>query len=239
MPSFEPLDQLVRRQVDQLHLVRVVEHAVGDGLPDADIGDLADDVVQALEMLDVHRRVDVDAGVKQLVDVLPALGVTRTRSVGVGELVENDQPRLAGERRVQVELLQLDAAIRDAAARQDFEPLDQCGGFLAPMGLHQADCHVDAVSVLLARAEQHRVGLADAGAGAEEDLELAAPLRALVALDPGEQLIGVGAGLWHSRGVPRHWPRDLGRLAQRRTRNKARRAADVARAIRRTGPAPR
>ncbi len=41
---------------------------------------LLDDVVERLEVLDVDRRDDVDAGVEQLLDVLPALGVARARA---------------------------------------------------------------------------------------------------------------------------------------------------------------
>ncbi len=58
----QPREQLVRRQVDQLHLVGGFEDGVGHGLPHRDPGDLRDEVVQALEVLDVERRVDVDPG---------------------------------------------------------------------------------------------------------------------------------------------------------------------------------
>jgi hypothetical protein len=43
----EALQQLVRRQVDQHHFVGRVEDVVGYGLPDADAGDAADDIVEA------------------------------------------------------------------------------------------------------------------------------------------------------------------------------------------------
>src|SRR5262249_62210404 len=49
----EPLLQLLGREVDQNDLVRLVEDAVWEGLPDSDIGELEDGVVQALEVLDV------------------------------------------------------------------------------------------------------------------------------------------------------------------------------------------
>ena len=54
-------------KVDQHDLVGLVEHAVGQRLAHLDAGDAADDVVQALEVLDVDGRVDVDAGGEQLV----------------------------------------------------------------------------------------------------------------------------------------------------------------------------
>ena len=86
-------DQLVGRRVDEDDLVGAVEEGVGQRLLDADAGDAADHVVEALEVLDVERRPDVDAGAEQLVDVLPALGVARSGDVGVRELVDEDQRR--------------------------------------------------------------------------------------------------------------------------------------------------
>ena len=59
----QPLDQFVRREVDQLDLVGAVEHRIRHGLAHPDMGDLRDDVVQAFDVLDVEGGVDVDAGV--------------------------------------------------------------------------------------------------------------------------------------------------------------------------------
>ncbi len=59
------------------------------------------DVVERLEVLDVERRDHVDAGVEQLLDVLPALLVARSGRVGVGVLVDEHDcgPAGAGPRR--------------------------------------------------------------------------------------------------------------------------------------------
>ena len=59
----QTLDQIVGRQVDQLDGVGAIEDGVGHGLAHAHVRDLRDHVVQALDVLDVDRRVDVDAGV--------------------------------------------------------------------------------------------------------------------------------------------------------------------------------
>ena len=70
--------------------------AVRDGLAHPDAGDAGDDVVEALEVLDVQRRDDVDAGIQDLVDVLPALLVLRARCVGVRQLVNRARPADGG-----------------------------------------------------------------------------------------------------------------------------------------------
>jgi len=71
----EPLQQVIRRQVDQLDLVGLLDDPIRHRLAHDHAGDLCHHVVQALDMLDVDGGVDIDAGVEQLFDILPALGV--------------------------------------------------------------------------------------------------------------------------------------------------------------------
>jgi hypothetical protein len=73
----ETVTQRERCEVDELELVRPADDLVRDRLALPDGGDLLDDVVQRLEVLDVQRRDDVDARGEQLFDVLPALRVAR------------------------------------------------------------------------------------------------------------------------------------------------------------------
>ena len=68
--------------------------------------------------------------------------------------------------------------IGDTPARDDFEPLKQRPGLLAAMRLDDADDDVNALHLFCPRRGQHFIGLADAGRGAEKDLQ-AAPLRLL------------------------------------------------------------
>ncbi len=192
----QALQQLVGRGVDQLDLVGALEHAVRHGLLHADAGDPGHHVVQAFDVLDVHRGVDVDARGEQLLDVLPALGVARARlalhRVAVGELVHQQHPRLARKRGVEVELAQRRAAVAHFEVGQPLQPLQQRLGVGAPVRLDVADHHVDALRLQRVRLLQHRVGLADAGGGAEEDLQPAAPGLRLLALHPREQRVRIG-----------------------------------------------
>ncbi len=91
----KPAPQRFRRDVDQLDLVGGAHDLVGHLLLLLDAGDLGDDVVEALQVLDVDRGDDGDAGVEQLLDVLPALGVLAARGVGVGEFVDQHDLRVA------------------------------------------------------------------------------------------------------------------------------------------------
>ena len=136
-------------------------------------GDLRDDVVQAFDVLDVDRGIDVDAAVEQLLDVEVALGMAAARRIGVGEFVDQNDLRPAGQDGVDIHLVEPLPAMFDAPARDDFEALEQGLGLLPAMGLDHADDDVVAIALAGARLLQHLVGLADAGRRADEDLQLA------------------------------------------------------------------
>ena len=61
------------------------------------------------------------------------------------------------------------------------------------MGLDHADAHRPPLPACSLGGHQHGKGLADAGIGAEEDLEPPAAGSFVLALHLGEQRIGVGA----------------------------------------------
>jgi hypothetical protein len=67
--------------------------------------------------------------------------------------------------------------------------------------LDVANDHVAAVGALVARGLEHRVRLADAGGGAEEDLQLATPLARLFFFDAGQERFRVGAVTGHGFSV--------------------------------------
>ena len=71
----QTLDQVVGRQIDEFDFIGLIENAVGDGFAYPDAGDPGDDIVQALDMLDVQRRVNADAGGDQLLDIEVALWI--------------------------------------------------------------------------------------------------------------------------------------------------------------------
>ena len=172
----QTLDQVVRRQVDDLDIVGPVDDGIGHGLAHPDAGDLRDDVVQAFDMLDVQRGVDVDSPGKQLLDIEVALGMAAARGVGMGQFIDQDERRPPGENGIEIHLLEPAALVLDLPARNDLEALDQLLGFLAAMGLDHADHDIDAIGLPGPARDQHFIGLADARRRAEEDLQAAAIL---------------------------------------------------------------
>ena len=75
------------------------------------------------------------------------------------------------------------------------------------MGLDDAHHDVDAVELAALRRGQHLVGLADAGRGAEEDLQPPAafvPHLGQKGLGRGSLVAAVASFLGHAASLPRH-----------------------------------
>ena len=174
VPVRHPPPQRLRRHVDQLDLVGGADHGVGDGFPLRHAGDLLHHVVERLEVLDVDGGDHVDAGVEQFFDVLPALLVTRPGHVGVRELVDQRDLRVAGQHGVEVHLLERRPAVGHPLARDDLHAVEQRLGVRAAVRLGEGDHHVGAALGPAVALAQHGEGLADPGGGAEVDAEEAA-----------------------------------------------------------------
>ena len=122
-------------------------------------------------MLNVDRGVDIDAARQQLLDVEIAFRMAAAGRVGMGEFIDQRELRTTRDQGVEVHLLDRLIPIHDAFAWDDFKPVQQRFGFRPSVGLDDADDHIDAGLAPCMSALQHLVGLADAGRGADEDLQ--------------------------------------------------------------------
>ncbi len=162
-----PAAQRLGGHVDEFDLVGPAHHLVRDGLALRDPGDLLDDVVQRLQVLDVDRGDDVDPGVQQLLDVLPALAVPPAGDVGVRQFVHQDHRGLPPQHRVEVHLLEVGVPVGAVDARHDLQAVEHRLGVAAPVALDPADDDVRAPVLSAPGLVQHPVGLADTGSGTE------------------------------------------------------------------------
>ena len=145
--------------------------SVRDRLLLLDAGDPLDDVVERLEVLDVHGGDDVDPRVEQLLDVLPALLVPGPGHVRVGQLVDEGHLGVAVEDGIEVHLLEGRAAVLDLAARDHREVAHLLGGAGPVVGLDEPDDDVGAALVATPAFVEHREGLADARSSAQVDAQ--------------------------------------------------------------------
>ena len=160
----EALYQVVRREIDKFDRIGAVEDPVRNRLAHAHPGDLRNDVVQALDVLNVDGGIDVDTAIKQLLDVHAALRMPAARRIGVGEFIDQHDLWFPRDDCIDVHLLEPLAAVLDAPARNNLQSVQQRFGFLAAVRLHNPDDNVVAVLAPRARRLQHGVGLSDAGA---------------------------------------------------------------------------
>src|SRR5271166_6025320 len=153
----ESLDEFVRGDVDENDVRRVEQHLVGHGLAHGDAGRARNDIRQAFEMLDIERTPNVDAALQQFIDILPTLGVTAVRCVGVSELIDNDELWFARQRRVYVEFLERNAMIYNLANGQNFLPVQQDLSFAPTMRHGETDYDVNALRLSLRPSWRGRV----------------------------------------------------------------------------------
>ena len=172
-----PPAQRLRGHVDQLDLVGPAHDLVGDGLLLRHPGDLLDDVVDRFQVLDVDGGDHGDAGVEQLLDVLPAFGVGAAGHVGVGELVDQRDLRMPGQHSLGVELGEARPPVGQHPPGDDLQAFEQLGDARPAVRFDEADDDVGAPGEPAPALVEHRVGLADAGGRAQVDPELASRHR--------------------------------------------------------------
>ena len=104
-------------------------------------------VVQALDVLDVQRGVDVDAGGQQFLDIHVALGVAAAGRVGVRQLVDQHELRVARQdaRRGPSPSSRATVVV-DRRRGMTWQAGDQRLGFRASVGLDHADHDIDALA---------------------------------------------------------------------------------------------
>ena len=169
----EPFDQLVGQYIDDLDL-RGFQNGIGHGFAHAHMGEGCDDVVQALYVLDIDRRIDVDTGVEQFLDVLIAFGVTAARCIAVRQFVDQGELWLPFEDGIQIHFAKADPPMVDLPPWYHFMTRDQRFGLAPAMRLDNANHDIDAGLEPPHPVAEHLVSLADARRRAEEQLETAA-----------------------------------------------------------------
>ena len=200
-PLPEAFQQVRRLQVHHLHLVGRVKHIVGHPLGHGNARDGGHHVVEALQMLDVHRGVHIDPRPQQLLDVLIPLGVAAAGGVGVGQLIHQQQLGVAGQGTVQVKLLQGDALVRHGFGGQDLQPLQQRHGLRPGVGLNIAGHHVNPRLLGTVGGLQHRIGFTHTRAIAKKDFQ-SSPRGAVRILDAAQQLLRIRPSVFFLHRTP-------------------------------------
>ena len=127
-------------------------------------------------MLNVERREDVNAGYYQFFDIEIALRMATAGGVGMSELVDEHQLRAAPQDPVEIHLRQQMPFVLDLLSRNHLEAFEERLGLAPAMRFDDTNDNVDPVAQPGLRRQQHLVGLADPGRGAEKNLQPPATL---------------------------------------------------------------
>ena len=114
-------------------------------------------------MLDVQSGPDIDAGGEDLLDVLPALRMTRAGRIRVRVLIDQQKSGTPGDGTVDVELHQGARLVVDRPARHHLKPAQQAFGLAAAVGFDDPYNDIVALGLPTARGAQHFIGLPHAG----------------------------------------------------------------------------
>ena len=140
---FAPLQarqQFLGGQIDEFEGIGTRQHLVWHALAHIDAGQARNRLAQALDVLDIERGEDVDAGIEQVLDILPALGMAAVLRIAVRQFIEDQQARPAAQGRRKIEHAD------QTGIAQPLKPIEQGGGVTAAMGQGYADQDLHALT---------------------------------------------------------------------------------------------
>ncbi len=170
----QPVEQFRGLDVHQLDLVRQVEDIIRDPLPDQDPRNGCHLVLQAFQMLDIQRCIDIDPMHQQLLDVPVPLPVARSGCIGVGQFIHQGDLRGTGDHRIGIHLPELQPIVVLHPAGHGFQTLCLPARIRPVMGFQISNDHIRAFLPRGFSRLQHGTGLAGSGRIPEKDFQPAA-----------------------------------------------------------------
>lgn len=167
----QPFEQIRYFDVDQLDLVGQIEHIVGHPFAHQHAGQGSDLVVQAFQMLDIERRIDINAVGEQFLYVPAAFGMAAAGRVGVRQLVDQCQLRHPFNDGIQIHFTQSQSPVFKDPGLNALESLGPGSCFGTVVRLEIADDGIHARSSRLPAGLEHRPGFAGSCRVAKEDFQ--------------------------------------------------------------------
>src|SRR2546426_1880941 len=175
--TFEAIDQGFRRDVHHDNLVGLFDDPIGHSLPDADARDLPDLIVEALEMLKIHRRHHIDAGVQKHHHIFPTLGALGAGDICVRKFIDDTNLRCSAQDRFGIHFFEDDTTVFDPSTRNDLQPFRLLDSVLSAVRLEVADDDIGSLLLKLLRLLEHSIGLSGSSGITKEYLQTAAARR--------------------------------------------------------------
>src|SRR5262249_1894321 len=99
------------------------EDRVWNGLADADAGDLRHDIVEAIDVLNVERCVDIGSVAQQLLDVEATFGMPASRHISESKLIDQSKLGAPLQQRIQVHLAERAVLVFEMPARNELQTI--------------------------------------------------------------------------------------------------------------------
>src|SRR6516164_9956007 len=142
---FETLNEIIGSEIDQFDGIGAVENRIRYGFTNADVGDLCNNFIQAVDVLNVHGGVDVDASAQQLFDVEVPLRMPTALRIGMSEFIDQNDLRSPSDDGVEVHLVQELTLVLNALTRNDPQAVQQRLCFLAAVSFDNTHYNVTAI----------------------------------------------------------------------------------------------
>ncbi len=113
----ESLQEILVTDINQDQFIGLLDEMIRYGLLNLYPGNLLDDFMYALQVLNIHGGRHGKTCVQQLIHILPTLLVARAGGVAVGKFVQQEQARAAGKGRIQVKLFKHNVFVRNMRPR--------------------------------------------------------------------------------------------------------------------------
>ncbi len=156
-------------------------------------------------MLDIQRRVYIDTGIQQFLNILVPFRVAGTRNIRMGKFIDKNEGWAEAQCCIKVKLRKGNPAIFHHLPGNKSKPFKQRLCLRPSMGLNIPDLNVNSFRVPEVCCPEHLIGLADTRNIPEKDFQFAPVFCAFLVLHPCEEEIGVGTAFrcnYHKTGSP-------------------------------------
>ncbi len=174
VPPFHAVLQGFRSEVHHYGFGGSERNPVRNRLAHGDPRNRAHHRRNALDVLNVKGRHNIDLRGQKFLDILVTLAVLASGNIGMGQLVDQNHLRAAREDGVDVHLFEDRAFVLDFSSRNRLNLREEFFDAFAAVGFHDTDHDVFAAASAAEGLAQHAKGLADARSVTEEKLENAA-----------------------------------------------------------------
>ena len=170
--GFQAGYQLFRRQVDIHHFIRFFQHTVGNAFLYLDTGNTLHFFINALDMLYVDSRYNIDTLIQQVHYILPTLLIPTAFYIGMRQLVHNNDFRMDTDDSVKVHFLEFLTLIEYLTPGNYGQSRQHRLRTGTSMRFHIAYIHVYPIVQQVMDFLKHTISFAYTGNHADVDLKL-------------------------------------------------------------------